>query len=147
MLSKICFKCEEEKPIEEFYRHPRMKDGHLGKCKACAKSYSIQHRLSNLAKCRAYDIERFALPHRKISVAKVTTRWRQQDSRIMKCHNAVTRAIRAGKLSKQNCCICGAIKAYAHHESYDKPLEVIWYCQVHHKERHKKMTEQGISPF
>jgi hypothetical protein len=34
---KICFKCGHEKPFEMFYRHPKMRDGHLGKCKDCTK--------------------------------------------------------------------------------------------------------------
>lgn len=32
---KTCFKCGKEKSLDEFYTHPRMKDGHLGKCKEC----------------------------------------------------------------------------------------------------------------
>lgn len=37
---KKCFKCGIEKSISEFYLHPKMKDGHLGKCKDCTKKDS-----------------------------------------------------------------------------------------------------------
>ena len=34
---KTCFKCNRRLEPEEFYRHPMMGDGRLGKCKDCTK--------------------------------------------------------------------------------------------------------------
>lgn len=53
--SKICFKCKVEKPITDFYKHPAMSDGVVGKCKECNKADVIANRASKVEYYREYD--------------------------------------------------------------------------------------------
>ena len=39
MLSKSCSKCGEDKPLAEYHRDKRSKDGHYQQCKKCKQKY------------------------------------------------------------------------------------------------------------
>jgi hypothetical protein len=138
---KECFKCKSVKPIEEFYKHSAMADGHLNKCKACTKNDANKHRAGNIEKVRAYDRERGKNKERMQNTTEVTRAWRAEDKRRAKAHSAVAYAIRKGDLVRMPCVRCGEQKSVGHHEDYDKPLEVTWLCQPCHKQRHKELKE------
>jgi ribosomal protein S27AE len=138
---KTCFKCEVEKPLDEFYKHAMMSDGHLNKCKQCAKKDVHQHRAKNLERVRQYDRERGKLAHRIAASADVTRAWRAEDKRRGYAHKAVAKALRHGTLLREPCCRCGNQKSLAHHEDYDKPLDVMWLCQSCHKQRHAEINK------
>lgn len=60
------------------------------------------------------------------------------DPRIMKAHGKVATALLNGDLIKDNCQGCGSDKnIHAHHEDYDRPLDVIWLCVKCHGIRHQ----------
>lgn len=136
---KECFKCKTVKPLIEFYKHNQMADGHVNKCKECNKHDVLSHRNKNLEKVRAYDRERGKKPERIKANVEVNRAWRAEDSRRVLAHTSVSRAIRNGALVRLPCCRCGEAKSVAHHEDYDKPLEVVWLCQPCHKQRHKEL--------
>jgi hypothetical protein len=137
--SKECFKCKTIKPLDEFYKHNRMADGHLNKCKICTRQDSINCRNAKIDYYRAYDRKRAKESERSKAASEISSAWRKADKRRMKCHNAVKRAIKAGTLVRQPCVRCGNEKSLAHHEDYDFPLDVMWLCQPCHKQRHKEI--------
>ena len=139
-FEKECFKCKTVKPLEEFYKHSRMADGHVNKCKQCNKNDVTSNRNKNIEKFRAYDRDRAKNPERIKLGAEISQAWRAEDRRRSVAHNAVARAIRNGSLFRIPCIRCGETKSLAHHEDYDKPLEVMWLCQPCHKQRHKELS-------
>jgi len=144
-MEKICFKCKTCKPITEYYKHSEMLDGHLNKCKECAKKDVLKHRLDNIERIREYDRNRAKNINRKKANIAINKAWRQEDKRRTKCHNSVSRAIKSGELVRKNCEKCGNENSLAHHEDYDQPLNVNWLCQPCHKQRHKEILK--INPF
>lgn len=147
---KICRECGIDQPIENFYVHNRMGDGHLNKCKACVKSRVKVHYQDNIESIREYDRKRASLPHRVKARYDYSKTEKGRESRKKTLNKAkelyptkafarytTSNAIRDGKLIRQPCIICGG-KAEAHHPDYSKPLEVIWLCNFHHRMEHKK---------
>jgi len=157
---KTCFKCKVSKPESEFYRHPQMADGYLGKCKECAKRDTIENRNKHSLYYREYDRSRADLPKRveaRKSYEKTSEgrEARKKANEVWKSRNPRKRAAEVlfrnrqrndPSLSKKPCEVCGAEKVHGHHENYDEPLKVRWLCPKHHSERHKEMRKLGIKP-
>jgi uncharacterized OB-fold protein len=142
---KTCYACKAVLPIEEFYKHPKSAGGVMGKCKACHRAHITANRWNNLERIRQYDRDRGKQPHRKAAQVQRTKKKRQSDSRYMRCHNAVARALKKGVLQRSNCERCGHEKSMAHHDSYDHPLQVMWLCQPCHKQRHKELDAMAAA--
>lgn len=140
---KKCFKCNVMKPINEFYPHKRMKDGHLNKCIVCTKKYEKERRQgSSREKILSYDRKRYRENDaRKKQVFEMAKQWRADNPERYKAHTLVNNALQSGRLVKMPCFVCGSIKVEAHHPYYDPPLEVVWLCASHHKLAHSLIKE------
>ena len=66
-------------------------------------------------------------------------RWREANREKARAHAAVTRALRSGRLTRpKNCEACGNEGAiHAHHEDYERQLDVQWLCPSCHKCLHR----------
>lgn len=134
MNTKKCFKCQQEKPISEFYKHPRTSDRHLNKCKSCTKSDVKSNYDSHREKYSLYEKLRNSLPERKAYARKREKLYAKRNPQKYSARNILHAAVRDGKLKKLPCRICGNLKSQAHHHDYSKPLDVDWLCFKHHRE-------------
>ena len=136
-MTKKCFKCSRLLFLLDFYKHPEMEDGHLGKCKECTKTDNTKNREKNVEYYREYDKQRSKEPHRIALKREQCIEFRKKYPEKYKAHRAVSNAVRDGRLTKQPC-KCKEIKVIGHHEDYSKPLEVIWICRKCHYKLHRK---------
>lgn len=165
---KTCFKCGKEKPLCEFYKHAQMADGHLNKCKSCAKADVKQNYSANREHYQEYERGRAMLSHRvearkeyQKAHPEVFRRlrkeyekrhpervilshqlWIESNPEKRKAHNIVNNALRDGKLIKYPCRDCGNTDSEAHHDDYSRPLEVVWLCKSHHATADKLRRER-----
>jgi len=81
---------------------------------------------------------------------KVNTRvgrWREENPRKRVAHMAVKRALYSGELIKlANCQRCPRKKIDAHHDDYDRQLDIIWLCRSCHRLRHRQLKLEGRDP-
>lgn len=124
--TKTCFKCGEEKPLNEFYKHPRMADGHLNKCKACCRADASV----NLAK-KSNDIE-----WRRKERARGREKYRRLGYRIKKRKHDemsnVSRFYRSLGLTLQGCEL--------HHWNYNFLKDVIALPISIHRKLHALLS-------
>ena len=168
-MMKKCFKCGEVKDLSDFYKHKGMADGHLNKCKECSRKESIDYRNKNIEAARDYDRRRantaarvaarnayakteqgiatrrkaqkkYAESHR-IEATDRCRKYRADNPKKSRAHDLVAYAVRIGTLVRMPCEVCGCDSHVAHHDDYDKPLDVRWLCGSHHREWHEQNGE------
>lgn len=140
MRKKECFKCSKEKSITQFYRHPKMGDGRLGKCKECTKKDVAENYRANKPHYIEYEKRRFQKYARKIAAKSYQIKRRKEKPGRYKAQTTVSNAIRDGRLLRKPCEVCKNVKSQAHHDDYRKPLVVRWLCRKHHLEHHGKIA-------
>lgn len=132
---KRCFKCGETKPLNQFYRHSKMADGHLNKCKECAKADVGGNYALRREQYQAYERSRQQRPERRAAKGEYQRRYRARNPLKRAAREAVADALEHGRLMKGPCAICGTTdRVEAHHHDYTQPLNVRWLCFRHHRE-------------
>lgn len=164
-MKKKCFKCLKVKDLKQFYVHKQMADGHLNKCKSCAKSDVQVHRSKNLERIQDYDRNRHNNDKHRAAVkrgykARTSTPegrakefqkakvWQENNRPKRIAHYTAANAIKRGLIPKgESCERCGTTELlHAHHEDYDKPLAINWLCRTCHGVRHREINHERRNP-
>ena len=45
--------------------------------------------------------------------------------------------LRAGRIKRQPCEVCGDHRSHGHHDDYSKPYDIRWLCRQHHNAWHR----------
>lgn len=135
-MEKTCTLCGEVKPLSEFYKAPGCKDGIANQCKQCVQTRARIRHFVKRDEIRAYDRERAKLPHRVLARVKANQKLKEEKPKVVAARNAVSNAVRDGRLRKMDCAFCGSSKTEAHHHDYAKPLDVTWLCSPCHSRFH-----------
>ena len=116
---KRCSKCKKILPIFMF-------NGLNAKCKECYRLYNrtIKRRKYNYQWRKEHNYDKKGFPRIR----------RNAKQRVIM-------AVKRGTIIKLPCGICGNSKVEGHHEDYNKPLEVVWLCNKHHRERHQLLRK------
>lgn len=159
---KRCSKCGETKAVGEFSRQRSKKDGRQSRCKACNRAElkaweranpervaekSKRYREANPERSRE-STRRWKERNPK-KVAAQQKRYREQHPGKHRARHMLKNAVRAGRLSKPECCEdCGVLTKprhlHAHHPDYSKPLEVEWLCRKCHRQRHSRPVADSL---
>ena len=127
---KQCHYCGALKPLEQYPKDSKAWDGRRNKCKDCIKAQ--QESPEHKERTRLYDQARAKLAKRRTENIE-----RQRERRQRLPERKRARDLVARHLTKQPCVICGNPKSEGHHEDYDKPLDVVWLCRLHHRLYHE----------
>jgi hypothetical protein len=124
----ICRKCIRERWSR--CRKTRKEEGRLSenswsyeKKKQYAKEYGVKNK-ERLKEIKAKYIEKYPMPR--------------------KATYTLNNALKRNEIIKTPCVVCGSKIVEAHHEDYNKPLDVVWYCKKHHVELHKNKRKQNL---
>lgn len=129
---KICRVCNVIQPLENFIIGVDSKWGRTNKCRSCTRIRSRENYYKNrerhLARSKAYENSERGKAAKRRAERNHTAKYPEK----AKAHWAIKRALKAGRLQKQPCEVCGALKTEGHHPDHTKPLVVQWLCKTHH---------------
>lgn len=155
--TKVCTRCNTEKPLTEFSPKKGSKAGYHSHCKVCRNGHCREVYHDDLDQSRTYGRDKQKrLRQSSDKILETRRKWRKRNSKKLVAENAarhkahpekysahkkVLYAVKTGKLPpvlSLTCADCGKPAQNYHHEDYSKPLDVVPLCRYCHAARHAK---------
>jgi hypothetical protein len=156
-IGKLCSKCGETKPLEDFHRQKASKDGRGAYCKSCnrkaTKAWEVSNPERSAARNRAWreanpkrwaEIVKRCADNNREAREKKRQRHNERHPEKARARHIIKQAVYKGRIVKPDACEdCGEAvedprNLHAHHDDYSKPLDVAWLCEVCHLAEHGK---------
>ena len=99
-----------------------------------AKKAAYTKKQRSTPEYKEAEKKRRSTPEYKAMLAERQRRMIAKHPEKRKARQKLAYAVKTGKIIKLPCLVCGDPKSQGHHKDYNKPLEVDWLCQKHHKE-------------
>ena len=154
MELKKCSECGRMLPISEFNKNRNSRDGLQDRCRDCFSAYNKRRYQEKRDRTRkdVHDYQR----DNKMNV--YLSRQKTWDSREKHTKVEARRlsgaAVAAGIIDRpDHCQACGCSseehRIEAHHDDYERPLDVIWLCTPCHRraDAARVAREAGMNPF
>jgi len=128
---KVCAECKKRKALTSFHRSSASPDGRKMVCGDCCNARTARY----VAKYPEWKV-------------RARAAWRKRNPDKIKAavrrYKMIQREIKAGRMVRQPCEVCGDMRSQGHHDDYSKPLVVRWLCQAHHAEHHQKARRKAM---
>lgn len=153
-FERRCGSCGVKKYASEYHYDASANDGRTRCCKVCTIARVADWRERNRSaireKQRAASKLRFcATSTEKAMHQKYASAWAKRNRLGVNAQAAVYRAIRNGSLAHGPCEMLSGYcsgRIHAHHDDYEKRLDVRWLCSAHHRRHHCDLRAQGKDP-
>ena len=106
------------------------------KCKACKRKYNLSYYKKHAEKIKVQTkAYRKTARGKEAQATSQRTQYKKSKQKFV-AMGAVRLALEKGLLKRKCCEVCGEVWVHAHHDDYEKLIDVRWFCPHHHREWH-----------
>lgn len=104
--------------------------------KEAMRAYKREWNLKHPDSVKASQLKYTAKKRGNPRVLAWYAEYRAKNRDKIRARKLLNLAILRGDVERQPCEVCEMPNGEGHHEDYTQPLNVMWFCKLHHEEHH-----------